>query len=138
MRRALRASTNRLRCYRFGRSVRIAPDDLADWLRAHEALPVVSTTVMDTLSADAKALIQSLNLPANRGAGGGDRTAKSHPMPPANNLASAPPTRLDCAPESSVHVSTDLRSKEEPSPMHDESTKTRTRATPPRLLRGAR
>ena len=42
LRRALQARHHRLRCYRFGRAVRIAPDDLAAWMRAHAALPVMS------------------------------------------------------------------------------------------------
>ena len=87
MRRALRASTNRLRCYRFGRAVRIAPDDLAEWLRAHAALPVVSTSVMETLSAEAKELIQSLDQSPGRSAGRRDRTAKRQTPTPTNNLA---------------------------------------------------
>lgn len=138
LRRALHAPQNRLQCYRFGRAVRIAPDDLTEWLRTHVARPVVSTTVLDSVSADAKALIQSLDRPTNRGAGPGDRTAKVSPKAPANILAPEPPTRLDCGAESSVHVATEPRSKEDPIPMHDESPKARTRAKPPRLLRAAR
>ncbi len=121
LRRALHASTNRLRCYRFGRAVRIAPDDLTEWLRAHAELPVVSTTVMDTVSADAKALIQRLHRSKDRRATSRDRTANTDPGAPANNLAQEPPTALDCGAESSVHVATDTRSKEEPIRMHNAS-----------------
>jgi excisionase family DNA binding protein len=138
LRRALRARQHPLRHHRFGRAVRIAPDDLAAWLRAHAALPVVSTTVLDTLSADAKALIQSLDRPTGSAVQRGDGTAKARHTAPTNNLRPQPPTRLDCGAESSVHVSTDPRSKEEPIPMHDTSTMTRFRAIPARTARGGR
>jgi hypothetical protein len=137
LRRALHARRNRLRCYRFGHAVRIAPDDLAAWLRAHAALPVVSTAVLDTLSPTAQELIQHLNQSPARSAGrGGDRTAKAPPTAPTNNLRPEAPTRLDCGAESSVHVLTDPRSKEEPIPMHDVTTMVRFRAIPARTARG--
>jgi len=138
LRRAIHAPHNPLRCYRFGRAVRIAPDDLQAWLRAHVALPVVSTAVLETLSADAKALIQGLNRPTDRGAGPGDRAAKVSPKTPANILAPEPPTRLDCGAESSVHGPTAPRSKEEPIPMHDAPEMARFRAIPARTASGRR
>jgi hypothetical protein len=139
LRRALRAPQHPLRHHRFGRAVRIAPDDLAAWLRAHAALPVVSTAVLDMVSPMAHELIQRLDQsPARSAARRGDRTAKAHPTTPANNLRPQPPTRLDCAAESSVHVSTDPRSKEEPIPMHNAPTMAQTRATPARASRGGR
>ncbi len=138
LRRALRASTNRLRCFRFGRSVRISPDDLTEWLRAHADLPVVSSTIMDTVSAEAKELIQSLNRPPERRAKSGDRTANIDPGAPGNNFAPEAPTPLDCGAESSVHVPTDPRSKEEPIPMHDVSETARFWANPARTARSMR
>jgi len=138
IRRALRASTNRLRCYRFGRAVRIAPDDLTEWLHAHVALPVVSSRVTATVSAEAKELIKGLNQSANRGGSSGDRTAKVRSLVPDNNLAPKTRARLDCEAESSVHVPTDTRSKEEPISMHNASQMTRFRANPARTPRAMR
>jgi hypothetical protein len=108
LRRALCAPQRPLRYHRFGRSVRIAPDDLAVWLRAHAAVPAVAPAVLDTLSPAAREVLDTLGATTTDTARSPQRTAMERRTAPGSESL----TGLDSSPQSSVHVSTDDRSED--------------------------